>query len=73
VKKTIDKNGIKSVETRYYITSINTDIILFSKAVRGHLAIEVMHWQLDVTFREDSNKTLDKIAAQNQNILRKLA
>ena len=32
-----------------------------------------MHWHLDVTFREDSNKTLDKIANQNLNILRKWA
>jgi hypothetical protein len=31
------------------------------------------HWHLDVIFREDSNKILDKISAQNKNILRKLA
>ena len=30
-----------------------------------------MHWQLDVTFKEDNNHTLDKIAAENQNIIRK--
>lgn len=30
-----------------------------------------MHWQLDVTFREDINHTLDKTVAQNQNIIRK--
>lgn len=30
-----------------------------------------MHWQLDVTFKEEANTTLDKIAAQNQNIIRK--
>lgn len=29
-----------------------------------------MHWQLDVVFREDANHTLDKIAAQNQNVIR---
>jgi len=31
-----------------------------------------MHWHLDVTFKEDSNKTLDATAAQNLSILRKL-
>jgi len=32
-----------------------------------------MHWQLDVTFREDHNQTLDKTSAQNMNIMRKFA
>ncbi|WP_369713116.1 hypothetical protein AB8B23_01495 [Leptotrichia sp. HSP-342] len=40
---------------------------------RGHWAIESYHWILDVTFREDANKTLNKNAARNLNILRKLA
>lgn len=30
-----------------------------------------MYWHLDVTFREDANTTLDRQAAQNQNIIRK--
>ena len=30
-----------------------------------------MHWHLDVTFRKDANTTIDKTAAQNQNIIRK--
>ena len=30
-----------------------------------------MHWHLDITFREDTNATIDKIAAQNLNIIRK--
>lgn len=30
-----------------------------------------MQWQLDVTFKEDANTTLDKQAAQNLNIIRK--
>ena len=32
-----------------------------------------MHWHLDVTFKEDANKTFDKDAAQNMNIVRKWA
>jgi len=32
-----------------------------------------MHWHLDVTFREDKNKTYEKTAAENLNIIRKLA
>lgn len=30
-----------------------------------------MHWHLDVTFKEDSNTTQDKTAAQNLNIIHK--
>ena len=32
---------------------------------------ESMHWHLDVTFKEDANKTIDKRAAENLNIIRK--
>lgn len=31
-----------------------------------------MHWHQDVTFCEDANTTLDKKAAQNQNIIREM-
>lgn len=35
--------------------------------------VESYHWHLDVTFREDQSHTIEKQAAFNQNILRKLA
>lgn len=70
-KKTIWKDGKEKVEYRHYISSLPLDINLFSRAVRGHWAVESMHWHLDVTFHEDANTTLDKTAAQNQNIIRK--
>ena len=53
------------------LSSLNEDIELFSRAVRGHWSVESMHWQLDVTFKEDANRTLDKQAAENLNIIRK--
>ena len=59
------------MEYRYFISSLKEDIELASRAVRGHWCIESMHWHLDVTFREDANATIDKTAAQNQNIIRK--
>lgn len=73
VVKTIKKKEKTVIETRYYISSLKPDIELFSKAVRQHWSVEVMHWHLDVTFKEDANKTLDKTAAQNMNIIRKWA
>ena len=74
VETTTEKtDGTKTKETRYFICSLAVMILLFAKAVRGHWAIESMHWHLDVTFKEDSCKTLETTAAQNLNILRKIA
>jgi len=72
-RNTYKKPGKETSETRYYISSLPPGIALFQASVRGHWAVESMHWHLDVTFREDHNQTLDKIAAQNLNILRKWA
>ncbi|MDE5885087.1 MAG: ISAs1 family transposase [Oscillospiraceae bacterium] len=74
--------GIKSIgmvvrtfhgvtEKRYYISSLPCNIEEFASAIRGHWSVEAMHWQLDVTFKEDANHTLDKTAAANMNIIRK--
>jgi predicted transposase YbfD/YdcC len=72
-QNTIERDGKTTVERRYYICSLEPDIQFFAKAVRGHWAIESMHWQLDVTFREDNNTTMDTRAAENLNIIRKWA
>lgn len=71
-RKTITRrDGTKSVEYRHFISSMKEEIELFSMAVRKHWSVEVMHWHLDVTFREDANQTLEKMAAQNLNVIRK--
>lgn len=73
VEKIMGKDDELRVERRYYISSLQTDAALFAKAVRGHWDIEVMHWYLDVLFKEDSHKVLNKTAAMNLNVLRKIA
>ncbi len=70
-KKTIKKEEKEQIEYRYFISSLKNDIELIGRAIRGHWSVESMHWHLDVTFREDANTTIDKTAAQNQNIIRK--
>jgi hypothetical protein len=35
--------------------------------------VESYHWHLDVTFREDANQTIEKDAAYNLNIMKKMA
>lgn len=39
---------------------MSNDIDLFARAIREHLSVEAMHWHLDVTLKEDANKTKDK-------------
>lgn len=72
-RNTIVKNGVETSETRYFISSLALDVGEIARAVRGHWMVESYHWHLDVTFREDGNHTLDKQAAFNLNIIRKLA
>ncbi len=62
-RKTIEKDDARTIEYRYFISSLKPDIEMISRAVRGHWSIESMHWHLDVTFREDANTTIDKIVA----------
>ena len=47
------------------------DATLFAKAVRGHWDIEVMHWYLDVLFKEDSHKVLNKTAKNELKCIEK--
>ena len=68
-----EENGKKQEQKRYYITNIAGGVKEFVRAVRGHWAIESYHWILNVTFREDASRTLNKNVARNLNILRKLA
>lgn len=70
-QKTLKKGERSQTECRYYISSLPKEPETMGRAVRGHWSIESMHWHLDVTFREDANTTIDKTAAQNQNIIRK--
>lgn len=61
-------------ETRYYISSEEKSVAEYNIAIRGHWSIENhLHWHLDVTFKEDNNRSRKGNAPQNLNILRKMA
>ena len=68
-----NQHGEISVEARYFISSLPRDATEAARAIRSHWMVESYHWHLDVTFREDDNRTLDKHVAYNLNIFRKLA
>lgn len=72
VRKTIEKNGERAIEKRYYISSLFIDIKEFSNAIRNHWSVEnKLHWHLDFTFREDKNTTKNKNALLNLQIINK--
>ena len=75
VRKTLEKeNGEIAIETRYYICSIQADVKEFSRAVRMHWGVENnLHWQLDFTFKDDKNTTMDKTGAKNLQQLKKIS
>lgn len=64
----------RSKEARYYISSLGGDAKQALKAVRGHWGIEnVVHWILDIAFREDESRIRKGNGAQNFAILRHIA
>ena len=70
-KKKIEK-VITTVENRYYISSKQVNIKEFSIATREHWSVEnKVHWHLDFTFCQDDNKTTDKKALLNLEIVHK--
>jgi predicted transposase YbfD/YdcC len=66
-------DGSETDETRYYILSRYLSGKRFCEAVRGHWAIESMHWVLDVNFREDDSRTRERTLGNNLSWLRRFA
>lgn len=73
-ERTIIATGECTQETRYYITSLeNKNPEEIASAIRQHWSIENnLHWQLDVTFREDYSKKIQN-AARNFSVATKIA
>ena len=76
----VEKKIITSVQTgevneenRYFIISFTDDIKTFADAVKKHCGIENnLHAPLDIVFKEDSNKTLEKNGAKNLGIIKRI-
>jgi predicted transposase YbfD/YdcC len=72
-RNTIKRKGTVTTETRYFISSLSLDVNAVARAIRKHWMVESYHWLLDVTFKEDANRTRNKRISHNLNIMRKLA
>jgi predicted transposase YbfD/YdcC len=68
------EGGKTSEELRLFIGSKKATARYYGKRLRGHWRIENnLHWQLDVTFREDDCRVRQRHAAQNAALLRRVA
>ena len=66
--------GTSRLEARYYILSLLLPAQRFADAVRGHWGIENnLHWQLDVSFREDECRVRSDHAPANLSVIRRFA
>ena len=74
ISERVDSQGRASMETRYYILSRLITVQEFAEAVRGHWGIENnLHWQLDVSFREDECRVCRDHAPANLSVIRRFA
>jgi predicted transposase YbfD/YdcC len=66
--------GKTSHEVRYFIGSKKASARYYGRVLRDHWGIENnLHWQMDVSFAEDSNQTAHRQAAANLAMVRKAA
>jgi len=65
--------GKTTIERRMYISSLRANAKQIAYAIRSHWGIEVCHWLLDVSFREDSLKARAGHVAENLSLIRKMA
>ena len=63
-----------SVESRYYISSLQSDAGRLLQATRSHWGIEnSVHWLLDLSFREDESRIRTGNAPENMAIVQHMA
>lgn len=74
--KVINKTELKdrcTFDERLYISSASLDIERIAQGVRGHWGVESMHWQLDVTFKDDLSRYRGGHGAKNMAVVRRFA
>lgn len=67
-------DGQRTSEVRYFLGSREADAEVYGQVLRNHWRIENnLHWQLDVTFREDQSQIQNRNGAENFAMLRRMA
>jgi predicted transposase YbfD/YdcC len=66
--------GANTSSAHFYLTSLRASAAELAGYVRGHWGVENgLHWCLDVSFREDANRTRDTSAGANLGVVRRVA
>jgi predicted transposase YbfD/YdcC len=66
--------GVNASTAHFYLTSLRAPAAELAGYIRGHWGVENgLHWCLDVTFREDANRTRDTNAGANLGVVRRVA
>lgn len=74
VENHIERDGQKSSERRYYLSSAKLDPQAFAAAVRAHWGIENrLHWVLDVVFHDDLARLRTGSGPQNMAVVKHIA
>jgi predicted transposase YbfD/YdcC len=74
VESVREVGATRTVERRFYLSSLPLGVETLARAVRGHWGVEnKLHWALDVSFREDQSRARTGHAAENLATLRRLA
>lgn len=66
--------GKNTSSVHYYITSLRCSPKKLAGYIRGHWGVENgLNWCLDVSFREDANRTRDRNAGANLGVIRRVS
>ena len=72
MRRTSTYKGETTAEERFFISSLPANAERQGKAIRDHWGIENrLHWQLDVTYREDLSRIRAGHGAENFAVLRR--
>jgi predicted transposase YbfD/YdcC len=67
-------SGESTKDQRYYISNLPPDARVLNQRIRKHWSVENnLHWTLDVEFGEDKSRKRAGNAAENHNIILKMA
>ena len=60
------RDGKETIETRYYISSLEVGVKQFAHAIRSHWGIENgLHWSLDMIYRDDESRIREANLREN--------
>lgn len=74
IERIVDRQGKKSKEMAYFISSKNTNAFKYKEGIRLHWEIEnSLHYVKDVTLKEDASKIVTGNAPQNLSTIKNIS